>query len=147
GLSVSDTGSVAYRLNLASGQRQFVWFDRSGKKTGAVAQPDITGPANPSLSPDGRRVVLNRTVNRNTDVWTLDLDRGLFSRLTFDAAAESSPVWSPDGTRVAFNSNRSGVYDLYEKAATGVGPERLLLATPQNKAPVDWSPDGRFLLY
>jgi Tol biopolymer transport system component len=43
--------------------------------------------------------------------------------------------------------NRSGVYDLYVKSATDAGREDLLLATPQNKAPVDWSPDGRFLLY
>ena len=105
------------------------------------------GSTGPSLSPDGRRVALARTVARNTDVWILDLERSLFSRFTFDAAVDAWPVWSPDGPNIAFNSNRSGVYDLYQKSATGVGSDELLLATPQNKGPVDWSPDGRFLLY
>ena len=148
GLSVSAAGPFIYRVGIAS-QRQFVWFDRSGRETGRVAEPNsaAAAAANPSLSPDGRRVALNRVIGRNNDVWILDLERSLFSRFTFDSAADSMPVWSPDGATIAFNSNRSGVYDLYEKSATGVGSEKLLLATPQNKAPVDWSPDGRFLLY
>ena len=90
---------------------------------------------------------MNRTINGNTDVWTLDIERGLFSRFTFDPAADGSPEWSPDGSRIAFNSNRSGVYDLYVKPVSGAGTEQLILATPQNKAPVDWSPDDRFLLF
>jgi serine/threonine protein kinase/Tol biopolymer transport system component len=149
GLSVSDAGSFIYRAGIAS-QHQFVWFDRSGKETGRVSEPnggDAGTAANPSLSPDGRRVALDRTVARNLDVWILDLERSLFSRFTFDAAEDAWPVWSPDGATIAFNSDRSGVYDLYQKSATGVGSEELLLATPRNKGPVDWSPDGRFLLY
>jgi Tol biopolymer transport system component len=77
----------------------------------------------------------------------LDLGRNLFTRFTFDIAAESVAIWSPDGNRIAFNSNRQGVYDLYEKPVAGSGSDHLLLETPQNKAPVDWSPDGRFVLY
>jgi eukaryotic-like serine/threonine-protein kinase len=148
GLSVSAAGPLIYRVGIAS-QRQFIWFDRSGREIGRVSEPDGAGAAaaNPSLSPDGRRVALNRVSGRNNDVWILDLERSLFSRFTFDPAADSMPVWSPNGATIAFNSNRSGVYDLYEKSATGVGTDQLLLATPQNKAPVDWSPDGRFLLY
>ena len=148
GLSVSAAGPFIYRAGIAS-QHQFVWFDRSGKETGRVSEPTgaAAGSTSPSLSPDGRRVALTRTVARNTDVWILDLERSLFSRFTFDAAVDAWPVWSPDGATIAFNSNRSGVYDLYQKSATGVGSDELLLATPQNKGPVDWSPDGRFLLY
>jgi serine/threonine protein kinase/Tol biopolymer transport system component len=148
GLSVSAAGPFIYRAGIAS-QRQLVWFDRSGNETGRVSEPISAAvtAANPSLSPDGRRVALNRSVGRNFDVWILDLERSLFSRFTFDAAIDATPVWSPDGATIAFNSNRSGVFDLYQKSATGVGSDELLLATPQNKAPVDWSPDGRFLLY
>jgi serine/threonine protein kinase/Tol biopolymer transport system component len=147
GVSAAAAGPIVYRVGRAGSQRQFVWFDRSGKERDRVAEPDAGNPQNPSLSHDGRRVAMNRTVNGNTDVWILDIDRGLFSRFTFDSAADNSPEWSPDGFRIAFNSNRSGVYDLYLKPATGAGTEQLILATPQNKAPVDWSPDGRFLLY
>ncbi len=147
GLSASAAGPLVYRTGLASGQRQFIWFDRSGKEIGSAGNPDSASPANPSLSPDGRRIAMNRTVNGNSDVWMLDLGRSLLSRTTFDMAAEFFVVWSPDGSRIVFTSNRKGVFDLYQKPATGAGSEELLLATPQNKGPVDWSPDGRFVLY
>ena len=90
---------------------------------------------------------MSRAANGNVDIWTLDLGRDVLSRVTFDPAAESVVVWSPDGTRVAFNSNRTGIYDLYVKSATETGNEDLLLSTKENKAPVDWSSDGHFLLY
>src|SRR4029077_12730622 len=60
---------------------------------------------------------------------------------------KDSRCTSPDGGRIVFNSNRSGVFDLYLKSATDTTPEELLLATPQNKAPNDWSLEGQFLLY
>jgi Tol biopolymer transport system component len=69
------------------------------------------------------------------------------TRFTFDAAEDRFSVWSPDGKRVAFASNRKGSYDLYVKPADGSGPEQLLLASPEAKRPCSWSPDGRFLLY
>jgi Tol biopolymer transport system component len=69
------------------------------------------------------------------------------SRFTFDVAIENAPVWSPDGSRIAFRSNRKGVNDLFEKPASGAVDEQPLLVTPQAKSPLDWSRDGRFLLY
>ncbi len=147
GLSVSVAGPIVYRAGSPSGQRQFIWFDRSGKETGVAGTPDSVPSRDPSIAPDGRRVGFHRTVNGNVDIWILDLPLSLLSRFTFDTAADSNPVWSPDGSRVVFNSNRRGVYDLYQKPADGNGSEDLLLATSQNKAPVDWSPDGRFILF
>ena len=82
------------------------------------------------------------------DIWLLDLERdGLPTRFTFDAAADVVPVWSPDGSRVAFSSSRQGNLDLYQKASSGAGAEELLLADDGNSIPTSWSPDGRFLLY
>ena len=69
------------------------------------------------------------------------------SRFTFEAAAEFEPVWSPDGTRVAFASGKGGTLDLYEKPASGTGAEVLLLHTEHPKHPESWSPDGRVLTY
>ncbi len=147
GLSTSAAGPIVYRAGLPTGQRQFIWFDRSGKELGKVGDPDSADPQDPLLSPDGRRLALDRIVNGNSDVWTFDLGSNLLSRSTFDMAADFGPVWSPDGSRFVFGSNRKGIFDLYVKPAAGARQEELLLATPQNKAPGDWSPDGRFVLY
>jgi serine/threonine protein kinase len=147
GLSTSASGPLVYRTGPASARRQFVWFDRTGKEIGTVGEPDSAGPSNLSTSPDGHRMALNRTVNGNQDIWLLELGRGVLSRFTFDTPFDAAPVWSPDGSRIVFTSDRKGVYDLYQKPVTGAGSENLLLATSQNKAPVDWSPDGRFILY
>lgn len=57
------------------------------------------------------------------------------------------PVWSPDGSRIVFASNRNGLTDLYQKAASGTGSDELLLKSSDPKFPTDWSLDGRFILY
>jgi Tol biopolymer transport system component len=148
-LSASASGPIVYRTGLGGGERQLVWFDRSGKPLGKVGDPDNSGSTNPSLSPDGQRLARNRTVNGNNDVWVLELRRSVLSRFTFDMGADIFPVWSPDSARIAFASLRQGgVSDLYEQSVTGEQKqERLLLATPESKYPTDWSPDGRFVLY
>jgi Tol biopolymer transport system component len=99
------------------------------------------------LSPDGKRVAVYRTVNGNTDIWLIDTNEGVPKRFTFDAAIDYKPLWSPNGNRVAFQSNRKGVFDIYWKLSNGAGSDELLLESDQNKVPQDWSPDGRFLLF
>ena len=146
-ISSSDAGPIVYRTRAASDRRQFLWFDRSGKEMGRVGEPDTVTPANPQLSPDGQRVALNRSVNGQLGIWLLETGGGVLSRFTFDGAPDAYPVWSPDGLRLVFVSNRKGVTDLYEKPASGAGISAPLLVTPENKVPTDWSLDGRFVLY
>src|SRR6266849_4765032 len=134
-LSTSTAGPFVYRTSPAGRGRQFVWFDRSGKPLGTVGDLDQAAPSNPSLSPDGRRVALDRVVNGNTDVWLLDIARGVRTRFTSDAAIENFPLWCPDGSRIVFHSNRKGAFDLYQKSATTVGSEEALLVTTQQKTP------------
>lgn len=143
-LSVSETGLVAYRGGGPT-RRQLVWFDRSGAQVGTMGGALDGDVMSPGLSPDGQRVVASRTVRGNTDIWMLD-DTGA-SRFTFDVALDRFPVWSPDGSRVAFDSNRSGHRQLYQKRTDGAGSEELLLASAQDTGAMSWSPDGRFLLY
>ena len=143
-VSVSAGGLVAYRTG-ASSRRQLTWVDRAGKALGALGAPDENGLNSPSVSPDGHRAVVHRVLQGNTDLWLLDGTRT--SRFTFDAALDRSPIWSPDGTRIVFSSRRTGTGDLYLGAASRPGAETLLLASPQQKIPTDWSADGRFLLY
>jgi Tol biopolymer transport system component len=71
----------------------------------------------------------------------------VLQRFTSDAAQEYNGVWSPDGGRLVFESNRNGILDLYEKHVGGSSTESMLLASAEHKNALDWSPDGRHLLY
>jgi Tol biopolymer transport system component len=142
--SVATPGLVAYRTG-ANSRRQLIWVDRTGTARGTVGDPDGNNLQQPRVSPDGRRVVVARTVQGNQDLWLLDGAR--MSRFTFDPAQDRFPVWSPDGTRIVFYSGRTGSGDLYQKLATGAGAEERLVASDQFKWATSWSAAGRFLLY
>ena len=142
-VSVAATGLVAYRTG-GGNHRQLTWMDRSGTVRGTIGDPDGS-LSNPRVSPDGRRVAVQRTVQGNEDIWLLDGART--SRFTFDPAVEFRPVWSPDGTRIAFMSNRTGGGDLYQKLTSGAGAEERIVTSDQIKNAYSWSADGRFLLY
>lgn len=143
--SVSETGVLIHRSGrLVS--RQLTWFDRSGTQTGTVGGVhDFNGV---QLSPDERRVAYHRHDGRpDGDLWLIDLARGTDERFTH-AAENLSPVWSPDGTQIAYASSRdSGVNNLWVKPASGSAPDSLLLTSPVDKMPRSWSPDGAFLAY
>jgi eukaryotic-like serine/threonine-protein kinase len=142
GFSASRTGIVAHRAGGASPMRTS-WFDRTGEVLGQLA-----GLNAPELSPDGRHVAGDRTIDGNRDVWIVELVRGASTRFTTHQAVDGFPVWSPDGSRIAFHSQRNGTFDVWIKQASGaVGTEEVLVATPDHEWPLDWSRDGRFLLY
>jgi len=148
-VSTSPAGAIAYRTGSALGPRkQLTWFDRSGRELANLGGPFDSTQLSPSLSPDGRQVALFRGVSGNIDVWLIDVGRGVPTRFTFDSADDVIPLWSGDGRRIVFSSNRKGVQDLWVKSTAGAGSEEaLLLQSPQFKAATDWSPDGRVLLY
>jgi Tol biopolymer transport system component len=102
-----------------------------------------------ALSPDDKRLAVSRFASQrgSRDIWLYDLLRGTSSRLTFGSGAEVNPLWSPDGSRIVFGSDVEGVYDLYQKPATGSAREELLLRTSQPKYADDWSPDGRHIVF
>ncbi len=139
-------GVIAYRGGGAS-RRQLIWVDRTGRVLGVVGSPDDNASQYPELAFDGRRVAFQRTVQGNTDVWLLEVARGVPTRFTFDANIDAQPLWSPDGQTIVFRSGRRGVFDLYRKPASGAGSETPLLLSPQIKHAQDWSPDGHALLY
>ena len=143
--AVSANGVLAYRSTVA-GRRQLIWVDRGGRRIGTMGEPDDDGLLNPALSPLGERVAVQRTIQGNQDIWTLDR-AGLQTRITFGRAADGFPVWSPDGHRLAFRSNRRTSFDLFETPASGGGAGQPMLESGQTKFPLDWSADGRFLLY
>jgi eukaryotic-like serine/threonine-protein kinase len=138
-------GRVAYRVG-TSARRELTWYDRAGKRS-VVAQPDGTEVLSADLSPDGRRVALDRTVMSNRDIWLLDLLSGATTRFTFDSAQDGFPVWSPDSTQIVFESKRKGPYDLYVKSLAGTVAEHPVLESSVDKWPMDWSKDGAYILY
>ncbi len=145
GVTVSENGVLAYRTGGSSGGRQLAWIDRSGKAEGIIGTPALY--ENPRLSPDGKRLAVFKPEGGG-DIWVSDLERGNSTRFTFDPGSDNVPVWSPDGSRIAFVSNRDGgVFNVYQKSSGGTGDDELLLKTPNNKLLNDWSADGRYLLY
>jgi Tol biopolymer transport system component len=147
GFSVSETGMLAYRTAGGANLRRLAWLDRSGKEVGMLGTPDDDSLIDPELSPDGRRLAVERTVQGNKDVWLIDTARGASSRFTFDAEPDYNPIWLPDGSRIAFSSNRKGAFNLYQKASSGAGSDELLLESSLHKFALDWSQDGRFILF
>jgi serine/threonine protein kinase len=147
GFSTSAAGMIAHRAG-GGAANQLVWFDRAGKMLGTVGDLDET-IATPELSPDGHRLVVDRIVQGNRDIWIIDLLRGGATRFTFDAAEDRHPLWAPDGAQVVFTANRksASAFDLYTKPSSGAGAEQLLLESPNVKTPDGWSANGHFLLY
>jgi serine/threonine protein kinase len=142
GFSISAAGSLAYRIAKATPSRM-TWFNRDGSVSGLG--DDLNAP---NISPDGRYVAYDRTIDGNRDVWIMDLVRGGTTRFTTNAAIDGYPVWSPDGSRLAFHSLRKGTFDIWTKRFDGAaGTEEPLLETPEHEWPIAWSKDGRFLLY
>ena len=151
--SVSANGTLAYRASGSSGTQTLTWFDRQGKRVGTVGEPGTYG-GNPQVSRDGRWLAVSKADSAigagggKNDIWTIDLERNVPTRLTSGPADDSVPVWSADGTHVIFRSNRKGgTYHLYQRAAGGGGADELLFESPDPKWPQSASPDGRFLLF
>jgi Tol biopolymer transport system component len=146
--SVSMNGVLVYRTGISgTTDTQLTWFDSQGKPLGTVAEPAPFGQL--SLSPDGSRAAMGRLdAQGGSDIWIVDLQRNAISRFTFGSGtASADPVWSPDSSRIIFQSNRTGVYDLYEKSTTGTDDGTLIQPSPYGKFPTSWSRDKRFLLY
>ncbi len=145
--SVSENGVLAFSSGTARGYDQLVWFDRDGKQTGHVGEPEFY--SQPRLSPDGQRlaVVIFDPRAGSTDIWLYELARNVPTRFTFDPAFETYPLWSPDGSQIVFTSNRKGLFDIYHKASSGAGSEEVLFESNESKATNSWSADGRFIAF
>jgi Tol biopolymer transport system component len=143
--SVSREGTLAYRTG-ESGNR-LLWRDRGGKELSP--EGDAAEYWNPAISPAGDRLAFELSDPRSgkADIWVRDLSRGVSSRFTFDPANEWFPIFSPDGTKLVFSSDRAGAQDLYEKAMGGDATEKLLFKSPEMKAAGGFSPDGKYLLF
>jgi eukaryotic-like serine/threonine-protein kinase len=144
--SASQTGVLAFPFQ-DTPTAQLTWLDRMGKQIGTVGNPGDF--SNPRLSPDGKKlaVCLYDRSARSRDIWILDLERGSRARFTQDPADDMNPTWAADGSAIAFSSDRKGQRDIYRKAVQAGGDDQLVYTSSVNKSVVDWSPDGRHLLF
>jgi Tol biopolymer transport system component len=146
-VSASAAGAIVYRRADAR-LRQLVWVDRSGKTIGEAFPPDSANPLNPALSPDGRRLAVNRTVGGNSDIWVVDLDRrGALAKVTSAPTPDISPIWSPKDDLIVYGGSSTGSFDLWQVSTARPGEPRALLTRPLADVPLDWSRDGRFVLF
>jgi Tol biopolymer transport system component len=125
-----------------------VWYDRFGVQMRIATPADTAFTVNPSLSPDERHVALTRSIDGNTDVWILDDARGTLRRFTSDPGPDIVPVWAPDGGSVLYSKAIGpGGFALYRKARTEDGHDTPLNPDIARAIVLDWSRDGRFILY
>jgi len=144
---ISNQGTLAYATGSAGGQTQgtLVWVDRAGKEE--VIPVPSRAYLYPRVSPDGTRLALAIRDQEN-DIWIWDLTRLTLTRLTFDPALDSYPVWSPDSRRVIFGSIRSGqANNLYWQAADGTGTPQRLTESGNQQFPVAITPDGAEIVF
>jgi Tol biopolymer transport system component len=146
--SASENGVLVVAPAFQTPSR-LVWFDRSGREIGMVGNTGLI--LGPRLSPDDHRIAASvldpaRDVQ---EIWIFDASGGAGTKFVFSGAHDVAPIWSPDGTRVAFSSDRkakAGHLDLWIKPLDG-GKEEILAESPDDRWAEDWSRDGRHLAF
>lgn len=147
--AVADNGSLAYVPGGVTTFGGFAldWMDRQGKPQ-PIPVPSRYFYQGAALSPDGRHIAVATVGAGNsagTDIYIWSETRQVLSRLTFSGQADS-PVWTPDGKRVAYRSEKPQ-QGIYWKAADGSGPGNPLVLAPVEFDAMSFSPDGKFLAY
>ena len=143
--SVSTAGTLAY---VSGSPHQFesrlVWVDRQGAVQPIPAPP--RGYSSPALSGDGKLVVVNVTSDTE-QLWTFDLARGTLTQLTSEQGSNRDGVWTADGKRVAYRSNRAGTWNLFWRPSDGSGSEERLTTSDKHHIASSFSPDGQLLAF
>ena len=147
-LGLSRNGTLAYLPGpVASQSRPIDWLARDGTVSTLSATPSAW--ANPRFSPDGQRLAFDVSDGHQHDVVVYDWAQDRLLQLTFDPSEERAPVWSPDGTRITFASDRGspGISNLYSIKADGTGGLVRLTESKADQRPGGWDPSGKVLVY
>jgi serine/threonine-protein kinase len=150
--TASHSGTLAYVPSAAAnavGRAPITWLDRAGNTRTLRAEASSWGK--PQFSPDGKRLALTISDGRQNDVWIYDWERDALTRLTNHPAHDMMPIWTPDGTRIVFASQRGRAAsqggNLYWQPADGTGEAQRLTNSPAPQLPDSWHPNGRILAF
>jgi serine/threonine-protein kinase len=147
-VAVAADGTLVYVVGSSGGifsDRTMVWVDRAGREEaiGAPAHPYLF----PRLSPDGNRVAVSRS-DQERDIWMWNFGRKMLIQLTVGSGNNITPVWTADGQRVVFSSDReSGSFNLWWQAADGSGNPERLTTSVNVQVPSSTSTDGTTLIF
>jgi Tol biopolymer transport system component len=112
-----------------------------------VTDSSVGYTISPNVSRDGRRLVFSTNeFSESADIFVRRVDGSTKTRVTYDAATDIMPVFSPDGREIAYASNREGSFDIYVIPAEGGAPTRLTNLVDDALHPT-FSPDGRRIAY
>lgn len=147
-VSLSSDGTLVYLPGATTAAANPMdWMTREGGTS--VLRAARAEWANPRFAPDGRALALNISDGKQHDIWVYEWTRETLTQLTFDPADDRVPVWTPDGNRVVFSSDRAqpGVSNLYWVNADGTGYGGRLTNSPEDQAAGSWHPGGKVLAF
>ncbi len=147
--AASETGTVVYLSrpvgSAPMGGAPIQWLDRTGRRT--PLRPTPTNWGNPQFSPDGTRLAVEINDGKQLAVWVYEWAHDRASQLTLNPAQNQKPVWTPDGRRIVFWSNRDVQQNLYWQRADGTGDAQRLTNSPHPQSAASWHPGGRILAF
>jgi len=140
-VALSQRGTLMYHRGRTEALRTLWWLGADGKTESLKAEPALYNMMR--VSPDGGRLAVSVAEGSSADIWVHDLERGPRTRLTAGPGVNASPVWSPDGRSVVFQS-QGGISWV---SADGAEKPQLVIKSPRPQTPASFTPDGDQLIF
>jgi Tol biopolymer transport system component len=146
--SMADDGAILFPPASNSLMKTEIgWYDDSGRPLQKLFElPAFASQLR--LTRDESKIAMTTWDPRKgaDDIFSRDVARGVETRVTGGLSENGAPVWSPDGSRLYFGSDRDGMFDIYSQTDDGVSPVQTVWKGGDDKSPHDVSPDGKILL-
>jgi serine/threonine-protein kinase len=147
-IAFSSDGTLLYLPDQSKNLKSTIlWMERDGKTASLRSIP--ARYSDPRFSPDGRRLAIDLIDEKGRDIWVYEWQRNRMLRFTLGAGENERPVWTPDGLRIAFASDRAerGVSNIYWQRSDVTGEIQRLTESNNPQRPNSWHPNGKFLAF